>query len=86
MSDPTPETVARLATQAADLPRRGLALLGTFGTEAAPRALVRLGRRDRVTVSPGAPLDGGRVEAIGIGELVLVRGGVAEVLRLPEAG
>ncbi len=78
---PTPPKVEELATEAVALERT--ALIGTFGSAAAPRALVRLPRGQTQTVTVGDRIAGGTVEAIGADALVLSRAGGQRVLRMP---
>ncbi|QUJ77882.1 pilus assembly protein PilZ [Sulfitobacter albidus] len=78
---PTPPEVSENATESARLPRT--ALLGVFGSSAAPSALILLPRGDTQTVSVGDTVAGGRVEAIGDDRVVLSRMGRQQILRLP---
>lgn len=79
---PTPKKVTDLATEKADLPRT--ALIGIFGSEATPGALIREGSRiSRVRV--GDQVAGGVVAAIGEGALVLSSRRGNKVLRLPQS-
>ena len=60
-----------------------MSLVGVFGAEGARRALLRLpsGRFEKVQV--GDRIDGGRVQAIGDGTLIYVRGGRSVTLQMP---
>lgn len=81
-TEPTPTGVAQLATQRVRLER--LALLGVFGTQVAPAALVREANGDIQRVSVGDRVAGGTVTAIGEDRLVLSRATGQKVLRLPK--
>lgn len=78
---PTPENVAILATKKSTLSR--IALIGIFGSDANPSALLRedYGSFARVTI--GDSFNGGVVEAIGTDSLILSRGGKTKVMKLP---
>lgn len=78
---PTPAKVEKLATQEAHLTRT--ALLGIFGTKAAPNALVLLPRGKTQTVGIGDKIGKGIVVAIGTDQIVLARNGTQHILRLP---
>ena len=79
----TPQHTLNAATQENALPRRGLALLGTFVRSKGSQALVRL-RSGRVArVAEGDRVDGARVAAIEPGAIVLARDGTATRLRMP---
>lgn len=79
----TPENVAKLASVDADLPR--IALLGIFGSDAAPMALVRERSGKIARVAIGDKISIGTVAAIGIDQLVLRRSnGATKTLRLPK--
>ena len=79
----TPQIVVDLATEQAKLDRT--ALIGVFGKQSAPGALIRLpdGAIARVTV--GDNVAGGSVVAIDDDRLILTRMGSEQVLRLPAA-
>lgn len=79
----TPEQIADLATTEARLPR--LALIGVFGSETAPAALVRDASGIISRVTPGDRISRHTVTAIGADHLVLSRNGQTKVLRLPES-
>ena len=76
--------VASAATTTAEgISRSDLVLLGTFGTQNAPSALVRLPGGKVKTVSVGDRLSGATVMAIDTAELTLARNGQAQKLRMP---
>jgi hypothetical protein len=77
----TPAKVEKLATQEAHLPRT--ALLGIFGTDAAPSALVLLPQGKNQTVGVGDNIGRRVVVAIGTDQIVLERNGTHHILRLP---
>ncbi len=79
----TPEKVAEFATEQAEIPR--IALIGIFGTVAAPRALIRRpnGKIDRVAVGDKAA--GGIVAAIGEDRIVIAQRSTTKVLQLPQS-
>ncbi len=79
----TPKQVAELATEQVNLPR--VALIGIFGSEADPRALIRRpnGKIDRVAVGDTAA--GGIVTAIGADKVVITQRGDTKVLQLPQS-
>ncbi|NNE53875.1 MAG: pilus assembly protein PilZ [Sulfitobacter sp.] len=79
--EPTPPQVAELANEAANLDRT--ALIGVFGSQSAPGALIRGGSGSITRVTLGDKLDGRTVAAIGEDHLVLARGSTTKVLRLP---
>ncbi|MEH6522154.1 type II secretion system protein N [Sulfitobacter sp.] len=78
---PTPAKVEKLATQEARLTRT--ALLGIFGTKAAPSALVLLPQGKTQIVGVGDNIGKGVVVAIGTDQIVLARNGTHHILRLP---
>ncbi|SDF39241.1 pilus assembly protein PilZ [Sulfitobacter delicatus] len=79
---PTPKKVTDLATEKADLSRT--ALIGIFGSEATPGALIREGGGKISRVKVGDQVAGGVVAAIGEGALVLSSRRGNKVLRLPK--
>ncbi|MBN9889789.1 amidophosphoribosyltransferase [Salipiger abyssi] len=79
----TPQAVAQSATTSARIPNRGPLLLGTFGKDSAPEALVRLPGGRTETVSVGDSVAGLRVVAIDTGRIALARGSKAAWLELP---
>lgn len=78
----TPPAIAELATEQVELPRT--ALLGIFGTAAAPRALIRLPRGKTQTVRVGDRVARSTVAAIGEDQLVLSRNGSTQILTMPQ--
>ena len=78
---PTPQKVLDLATEPAKL--KSTALIGIFGSEASPGALVRLPDGDIARVTTGDHVAGGTVAAIGADRLILSRMGSELVLTLP---
>lgn len=77
----TPTGVAQLATERVHLER--VALLGIFGTQSAPAALVREADGGTTRVHVGDRVAGGTVTAIGEDRVVLSRATGQKVLRLP---
>ncbi|CUH76993.1 amidophosphoribosyltransferase [Tropicibacter naphthalenivorans] len=74
----------QLATEQVPLPpRNGLLLLGTFGTDSAPRALIRLPGGKIDEVSKGDKVGGHQVLAIEAAAVVLNVGGTATRLAMP---
>ena len=80
---PTPENVAKIATERANLDR--VALIGVFGSESNPGALIRDNDGSIARVSVGDAFDGSTVAAIGADSLILSRGGKTKVMKLPRA-
>lgn len=78
----TSDHVAKLATTQAQL--NNLALLGTFGSDAAPAALVRLATGRVKRIERGDTLSGRRVMAIDAGRVLLSGATGEQVLRLPK--
>ncbi|WP_299874817.1 pilus assembly protein PilP [uncultured Sulfitobacter sp.] len=78
----TPTGVAQLATERVHLDR--VALLGIFGTQSAPAALVREADGDTARVQVGDRVAGGTVTAIGEDRVVVSRATGQKVLRLPK--
>ena len=72
-----------LATQTDRLPNSDVVLLGTFGTESAPGALLRFrsGKVQRVALGDRVP--GGRIVAIDDQHLILSRNGGTQRLTIP---
>lgn len=81
--EPTPPQVAEIANEEAKLDRT--ALIGVFGSQSAPGALIRTGSGEIEKVALGDKVDGRTVEAIGEDHLVLARGSSTKVLRLPKS-
>lgn len=82
-SAPTATTAARAATERNALSMRRVNLIGVYGTSSDRRALVRLSNGRYQKVKIGDRLDGGRVAAIGAGELRYVKSGRSVVLKMP---
>ena len=80
---PTKASVARSATLENALPMRQTALVGTYGNRSSRRALIRQSNGRYVKVEVGDRVDGGRVQAIGNGVLVYVKGGRKVTLEVP---
>ncbi|MEM1360406.1 MAG: hypothetical protein AAGF94_01655 [Pseudomonadota bacterium] len=78
----SPETVTKRATSNR-MNLKEVNLLGTFGPTNAQRALIRLPSGRVINVSVGDRVDGGKVAAIGKGELRYVKGGRSHVLTMP---
>ena len=86
MADPQNDTTQAetFATRQNALPLSELALIGTMGTDAARRALVRFpgGRIEQVRV--GDTLRGNRIDAIEPERLLMSRAGRQSVLDMPQ--
>jgi Tfp pilus assembly protein PilP len=80
---PTPENVAKIATEKAKLDP--VALIGIFGSEANLTALVRESNGDITRVTVGSRFNGGVIAAIGDDSIVLSRRGRTKLLKLPQA-
>ncbi|WP_189682319.1 hypothetical protein [Seohaeicola zhoushanensis] len=80
---PTSASVARQATMRNAINLRQMNLIGVYGTPSNRRALIRLpsGRYKKVQV--GDTVDGGRIVAIGDGELRYQKGGRNLTLKVP---
>ena len=81
--NPTPVSVARQATVENGIRLGRVNLLGVFGTPNDRRALVRMPSGRVLNLKIGDRLDGGRVAAIGDGELRYTKGGRNITLRMP---
>ena len=79
---PTPKKVTDLATEKADLSRT--ALIGIFGSEATPGALIRDGRGRIHRVTLNDKISDGIVAAIGDDSVVLAQRGRTVTLKLPK--
>ena len=81
----TPEQLkaAEIATTQARLNLRKTILLGTFGSESAPGALLRLPSGDVIRVTRGDPVAGGEIAAIDADKVVIAHGGRTTVLTAP---
>ena len=82
-SVPSSASVTRSATVRNAINLNQINLIGVYGQPSSRRALLRMsdGRYRKVKV--GDSLDGGRVSAIGDGELQYTKGGRAHVLQMP---
>ncbi|MGZ2258431.1 hypothetical protein [Roseobacter sp. A03A-229] len=81
---PSSASVAREATLRNAINLRKVNLIGVYGTPSARRALVRLSNGRYKKVQVGDRIDGGRVSAIGEGELRYQRRGRNIVLKMPK--
>ena len=82
-SIPSKASVARQATIQNAMNLRKINLIGVYGTSSSRRALVRLSNGRFKKVKVGDRIDGGKVAAIGDGELRYVKSGKNVVLKLP---
>ncbi|MEM9432868.1 MAG: hypothetical protein AAGA12_03025 [Pseudomonadota bacterium] len=80
---PTRASVARAATENNAIALGRVALVGVFGTASNRRALVRMPNGRFRKVSVGDRVDGGRVAAIGDGQLRYTKGGRTLTLEMP---
>ncbi len=80
---PTPASVARRATEQTDANLSRMILLGTFGTDAAPQALVRLPDGQVARVAPGDRVGHDTVYAIDARRIALERNGRATWVAMP---
>jgi DNA-binding transcriptional regulator YdaS (Cro superfamily) len=83
-SIPSSASVARSATVKNAINLRKVNLIGVYGKPSSRRALVRLGNGRYRKVTVGDRIDGGRVSAIGQGELRYTKGGRNVVLKMPK--
>ncbi|WP_292291439.1 amidophosphoribosyltransferase [Marivita sp.] len=81
--NPTPPRVARQATQTTSDLGGALTLLGTFGPQDDPNALLKLRGGKTTTVSRGDRVQGQTVVAIEDGRVALARNGTAHWLEMP---
>jgi len=81
---PVSATVARAATDNNALALGKVALVGVFGTSSNRRALVRMPNGRFKKVSVGDRVDGGRVAAIGEGQLKYTKGSRTLTLQMPK--
>ncbi len=79
----TPPQVARTATLNTNDLGGALILLGTFGAQSNPQALLKLRNGKTETVSRGDSVDGQTVVAIEEGRVALSRNGTAHWLNMP---
>ena len=80
---PQPQNVAKDATQSVDINLNDLTLLGVFGRDDAPEALLRLPNGQVEKVSRGSKIGGQTVIAIDETRVALSRGGRARWLEMP---
>ncbi|PTX54121.1 hypothetical protein C8N43_2927 [Litoreibacter ponti] len=80
----TRASVARAATDNNAISLGRVALVGVFGTSSNRRALVRMPNGRFKKVSVGDRVDGGRVAAIGEGQLKYTKGGRTLTLEMPK--
>ncbi|OIQ29878.1 MAG: hypothetical protein BM562_10845 [Alphaproteobacteria bacterium MedPE-SWcel] len=83
-SIPTSVSVARQATVPRALNLRHLNLIGVYGKPSERRALVRLPSGRYVKVKVGDRIDGGRIVAIGEGQLQYQKGGRNQTITMPK--
>lgn len=79
----TSDAVARTATRSAAIPARGIVLLGTFGSETAPQALLRLPDGQTATVQVGSRIGTRQVVAIDETRIALATNGRGTWLSVP---
>ncbi|MFW2587513.1 amidophosphoribosyltransferase [Sagittula sp. SSi028] len=79
----TPAQVAKTATTQSNATLDGLILLGTFGSNAAPRAMVRTSKGETVTLKIGDRIGRNPIVAIEDGRLAYAKGGAMQWLRQP---
>lgn len=84
MSNDTPLTAARHATEADALDTGQLNLLGLFGPDTDMRALIRLPGGRVVRVETGSRLKGANVVAIDADGLILLKRGKTRRITMPE--
>ncbi|PRY24978.1 type IV pilus biogenesis protein PilP [Aliiruegeria haliotis] len=81
---PSSKAVARRATVKNALALNKVSLIGVYGTSSKRRALVRLPSGRYVKVKVGDRLDGGRVAAIGQGDLRYKKGSRTVTIKMPK--
>ncbi|WP_371223077.1 hypothetical protein [Roseovarius sp. 2305UL8-3] len=81
---PTAASVSKQATQRNALKFKRVNLIGVYGTPNNRRALVRMNNGRYKKVKVGDRLDGGKVRAIGDGDLRYQKGGRTVVLTMPK--
>ncbi|KEO52929.1 hypothetical protein TP2_08290 [Thioclava pacifica DSM 10166] len=81
---PTSASVAKQATEKNAINLRKINLIGLYGSSSNRRALVRLSNGRFVKVGVGDRLDGGKVTAIGSGQLTYKKGSRSYTLKLLE--
>ncbi len=82
IQEPTPQHVADLATQHVRLP--SLALIGVFGNDAHPAALIRGHNGEIKRIKVGDTVAGSAVAAIDIDRVILAKGTHTKILSLPD--
>ncbi|EIE50926.1 amidophosphoribosyltransferase [Salipiger aestuarii] len=84
MTNPqTSRSVAQTATVTAKIPSHGVVLLGTFGSETAPRALLRLPDGQTATVQVGSRIGTRQVVAIDATRIALAANGRGTWVSVP---
>lgn len=83
-SIPSSASVSKQATLPNAINLRKINLIGVYGSSSDRRALVRLPSGRYVKLKVGDRLDGGKVAAIGDGELRYIKGGRNIVLKIPQ--
>jgi len=83
---PTQASVAKQATFANAIDLGKVNLIGIYGSQSNRRALIRTGNGRFVKVKVGDRFDGGKVAAIGDGQLTYVKNGKTIVLKMVKAG
>ncbi|MCI5111032.1 MAG: amidophosphoribosyltransferase [Marivita sp.] len=81
--DTTPPQVAATATQTTNDLGDSVTLLGTFGSQSDPQALLKLRGGKTATVSRGDRVNGQTVVAIEDGRVALARNGTAHWIDMP---
>ena len=81
---PSSPRVTKKATIQNVLNLRRTNLIGVYGNSKSRRALVRLSNGKRQMVTVGDTIDGGKVAAIGEGELRYIKGGKNITLKVPQ--
>ncbi len=79
---PTTASVAKQATQKDAIKLRDMNLIGLYGAQGNRRALIRMPSGKMIKVGLGDVLDGGRVTAIGDGQLTYQKGSKLYQLKL----
>lgn len=82
---PTPAGVAQVATQRTRTNLGQIVLLGIFGTQAAPQALLRLPNGRVARVSPGDRVGHDTVYAIDAARIALGQNGRARWVGMPDS-
>lgn len=79
------QAVAQSATVSVDIPSKSIVLLGTYGSETAPRALLRLPDGQTATVQIGSRIGAHQVVAIDGTRIALATNGRGTWLSVPGA-